>query len=506
MRIDVENARAALNDNYILVLTTNSIEKAAVNERLESKQRASVGVDTDGAYLGRLGGRFVLHLTGTSGAQREKSIGSIYTGLVSRARFPRPTLIVVCGVAWGNSDRVNVGDVLVSSEVWAVNHRRVSGGVTEYRLDQKRSPLLGAEEVLADLARLQHGWRVVVAPIASGETYFDDTAARNELIRQHPGIFGGEMESFSLVDHLRERPWLVIRGISDFGEDGTTRNEQLVAADRAAHTLFGLLECLEKSDAVPSARQDAAGQLLQATLDGDALSIGRDDHGETDISWHLNEEVAPGVIARLTGYTVVDVQPERIARDVADLLMEVTQNAIRHGGATSVTITFRETSVELSDDGRSFSIADLAGPRGGAEAWRRFRNDYLQSGLVSCTSDCADGANRYRFTFAKIDRELALAKASCQAEIINPFSRAELALEFGENCEAVYFDTGELRMTSVRQSVLEQLKQILRDGRSLYLSCWDERERVEYEEALIEFLGPKLHIFTGDATVVRARS
>jgi hypothetical protein len=68
--------------------------------------------------------------------------------------------------------------------------------------------------------------------------------------------------------------------------------------------------------------------------------------------------------------------PEICGKDAADtirdFLIEYARNAFSHGGATSVDVKFSPNSIEVTDDGGPFALANLAGPntRGGGLAYK----------------------------------------------------------------------------------------------------------------------------------------
>lgn len=65
------------------------------------------------------------------------------------------------------------------------------------------------------------------------------------------------------------------------------------------------------------------------------------------------------------------------ADKVRDFLIEYARNAFSHGGATLVDVKFTPKSIEVTDNGAAFALANLAGPksRGGGMAYRALLSD-----------------------------------------------------------------------------------------------------------------------------------
>lgn len=75
--IEITPQLTALDKNYVLLLTSNSEEKKAINAVLRSRRGADIGMETARCSLGTLGGRFALHVTGESGVSKPRSVARI---------------------------------------------------------------------------------------------------------------------------------------------------------------------------------------------------------------------------------------------------------------------------------------------------------------------------------------------------------------------------------------------------------------------------------------------
>jgi serine/threonine protein kinase/nucleoside phosphorylase len=187
----------------------------------------------------------------------------------------RPRLVLLMGIAAGVRGKVRIGEVVLSERVVAYEpaaviasqdgrsshiehrpesdrlHHAVNQDVVTYRPSPTRlaerfrhvggrypaSPAGKREEFLENVAS-----RVAVrtATIASGEKLLRDPAKLLAVRReQHGKVEVGEMEAAGLVAACRRAsiPWLVIRGISDFGD--AFKDDQFHGfASRAAATVL----------------------------------------------------------------------------------------------------------------------------------------------------------------------------------------------------------------------------------------------------------------------------
>lgn len=501
--IDIVTTRQALEGNYVLLLTTNSVERSAVEDVLGNASPAVIYTPTDGCRLARVGDRFVLHVTGTSRAQADRSVGRIVRKLLANRFMPRPVLVVLLGIAWGNPEKVAVGDLVLSTEVWAVNHRRITATETRHRLVQRRSPLPDLEGLLGGLGAPMAGdaFRLLTGPVASMETHYAGTKARNGLLAEYPAVLGGEMEAYDLVPDLGDLAWLLIKGISDDAGDAIDRTQQARTARRAAGLLPGLLDLLTSHEMIPAHRNDNAAASLVEAMIGHAIRVSSPADGTSND--YLNDVVGPQLLLKLGRYAADADVGGQLPRQLADVLLELSQNALRHGKATHATINFYETSVVIADNGRPFEVGDLDGSGGGSLAWRRFEERFVQPGLVRVTRRDQKGANGniYGFKLAHISEKLRNAKQNCRIGIsygsLGEPNADVRSLQFDAQCEDLYFDVSTTLMTSRRLEIVSELLDILEMGKGVFLACHDQEEVLLYEQSLSRHAGPRLRIFVG---------
>ena len=501
--LDLANLRTALHDNYILVLTTNSVEKNAVNELLALKARVNVPFEAEASRLGLCADEFVLHLTGTSGGQADGSIGPMTRRLLNDAKMPRPALILIAGIGWGAPAHTAVGDVIVSGRLLAVNHVRSHPGRNEYRSVARESPLAAhTSELLVDLKPTLMANRIHDAPLASAERFVMDATVRDELLSQFPQVVGGEMEAWNLVGEVDGIPWLQVRGVSDHAEIGAGPDSQRVAARIAANAVAPLLQALRARGLREPRRTDDDSALLVSLLNGKTLQITAPSE-RMALNDHLNDRIGKPLQWRLSQYASPG-PPPALSRVLADVLLEIAQNAIRHGGAKHAWITFNERSVVYEDDGCAYDTLSLRDGRGGARALATLRRAFLDSNRVALVADDArhPKINRYVFRFPQMEVRLKAAQENCTIAINYGIVREAFdheagreALMFEPDCEWLFFDAAALTMTSRRLEVTGGLKALLLENKALFIACADEYDQEFYQVELADHAGDRLQIF-----------
>lgn len=160
----------------------------------------------------------------------------------------RPYAVLLTGIAFGaDKNKQRVGDVLVSTQVIPYELERISAANTE-----PRGPRPEAHQTLLDRAR-NLGWfwipegetsarAPIRGPILSGEKLVDNKKFRDELVLEYPNAVGGEMEGAGLyaAAERRRRPWLIVKGICDWGYR-KTKDYQPLAAKNATSFIQALL-------------------------------------------------------------------------------------------------------------------------------------------------------------------------------------------------------------------------------------------------------------------------
>jgi nucleoside phosphorylase len=259
----------------IVILTVIPAELEAARRvlRIEDGGREKAGDGTvyfRGAVRSELAGREYGIALGCIGGAGNPGAAAATAGAIARYR---PRAVLLMGIAAGIRDKVRIGEVVLSDRVVAYEPAaliRTGGGAKEQpRPEIDRAPHTMIQDVVsyrAEGARLREAFEraggvVPAAPagreeefrahVASGITARQGTIASGEKLLRDPEkllavreLHGktevGEMEAAGVVDGCRPGavPWLVIRGISDFGDSLKDDRFHGFASCAAAAVLF----------------------------------------------------------------------------------------------------------------------------------------------------------------------------------------------------------------------------------------------------------------------------
>jgi nucleoside phosphorylase len=392
----------------------------------------------------------------------------------------RPRVLLLMGIAAGVRGKIRIGDVVLSDRVVAYEPAALvrAGGdsAMQPRPEIDRAPYGILQDVMAyraDPERLREvfaraGGEILVAPageedlyrehvagsitarlgtIASGEKLLRDPARLHELREtMHGKIEAGEMEAAGVVEACERRshpvPWLVVRGISDFGDDLKDDAFHAFAARAAAAVLVDFLACGLRVDGEEVALDDSADELdgpptrsmpplgpspfvFSRPIDDDADFFGREKEkrqivdaidtrqpvqilgesrmGKSSLLRWVQRNVLPGrpvVEVRPMG----DITPASMVRAIAgklgraDLAAELSRPEASSGDAaealTKVTpfVLVMDDADALAERGKGFDVGFFAALRGLVEAqsltWvsasrRDLYKSFVEKGLSS---------------------------------------------------------------------------------------------------------------------------
>lgn len=100
MNIKLQSYFDALNNNYVLICTSNVNEKKAVNKIILHRCELVTNMTSLGCSIGLINGKFVIHLTGESGIEANISISRLIIEFIKRESNPNPRLILLSGFCW----------------------------------------------------------------------------------------------------------------------------------------------------------------------------------------------------------------------------------------------------------------------------------------------------------------------------------------------------------------------------------------------------------------------
>lgn len=232
----------------IMLLTATDVEKEAVMKLLKPLPKKNkilmshIGVET--YYIGMFG-KFKAVVTKCEMG----SLGSGSSILATYEGYNRwyPRGIIMVGIAFGkDSSKQKIGDVLVSSQIISYEPAKI----TENNIH--RGPNIPSNPILLSRFNNVDTWKFLfpdgtlarreIGPILSGEKLIDEPKFKASLFKQYPQAIGGEMEGAGLTAaSIRVGlPWILVKGICDWGENKHS-NQQPLAAAAAASLVHNVL-------------------------------------------------------------------------------------------------------------------------------------------------------------------------------------------------------------------------------------------------------------------------
>eukprot|EP00053_Salpingoeca_punica_P024399 m.13097 g.13097 ORF g.13097 m.13097 type:complete len:430 (+) comp6749_c0_seq1:47-1336(+) len=191
------------------------------------------------------------------------SLNGLMLGLPKVCDELKPSCIINVGVAFGKGGKQRLGDVLVSRFVICYDQNERHGVAGN---DFRGAKHEVSQEALAAAQGAQVGWlkkrsdesrcEVHVGPLLSGQALVDNPQFKAELLTRHSEAIGGEMEGqgISSVALHRYVPWIVIKGICDWGDGTKNKVWQPFAAHVAVSFVTQVVKRMKRLG-VPSIRK-----------------------------------------------------------------------------------------------------------------------------------------------------------------------------------------------------------------------------------------------------------
>ncbi|MFZ6647966.1 hypothetical protein ACO0LO_19735 [Undibacterium sp. TJN25] len=498
--INISERKASLDNNYCLILTSNSVEKAAVKSVTTNAQEAFIGQGNSGAYLGLIGDSLVLHLSGESGTSRDQSIGRIATTFLRSQSMPRPRLVLLVGFCWRNPETTPDNVLIVSSQVHCVNVLHATKGAFQPQEIVRGSPLSIDELKAARLLECLHSvsGSVRVGPIASAETLYKEDQLRSQLVATHPAILGGEMEAFAFLDS--SFLWLVLKAGSDAGGVDFDRNRQAEAAARAAGAIRPLIAELEAGGTIGK-EESLKNASVRDLIEGDVIEFDARRYRTEQLNEVLEMRIGPNIEYKLRRYLAPSGYDPQFLRHSVNALLELAQNAVKHGGANSVQFEFANACIHMQDDGDAFDPRLLtAGGRGGARAFRTLMEYHSSEQIIFKFVPGEQGrGNTYSFELPQVDASLDHARRVCQIRILDDVigmaHGRPVLFNFDSSCTMLYLDTTPIRMSSRKYTLAGEVKRLVDEGKQIYVGCASEEDVNLFKEELRDCVGSGVTVF-----------
>lgn len=149
-----------------------------------------------------------------------------------------PSGVIAIGIAFGAKEKKqSIGDVLVSKQVQCYELQRVGEKEVIPRGDKVSAhPAYIARCDLAETSWTKS--KIHIGLILSGDKLVDSPEFKQHLLQLFPEAIGGEMEAEGIIAACQKnnKPWLIIKGICDWGENKGDEDQE--TACRNAIDLF----------------------------------------------------------------------------------------------------------------------------------------------------------------------------------------------------------------------------------------------------------------------------
>ena len=239
--LEVETLPSPLD---LLLLTITKVEFNAVFQLLESPQgqpKILRGlIQNTVYYVGRYG-RYTAVLLAAFGAGMGNAMNYLHEAL----QLFKCQLVINVGIAWSaNPDKYKLGDVLVAKRVVNIDDvKRHQGKIIERSAGPQIEPRINAVMNTTEQFWEDEKYKVHIGLYVGSNTLLNDAEVRKTILARYPEAIGGEMECFAVYEaaNFGGVSWMIVKGVSDFGDGDKHDEYQPVAVGNAA--LFAHLMC-----------------------------------------------------------------------------------------------------------------------------------------------------------------------------------------------------------------------------------------------------------------------
>ena len=131
-----------------------------------------------------------------------------------------PAAIIMVGIAFGvDAQKQRIGDILISSQVWLSDPKRIGATETIARGDRASASARLVDKFQSGQLDWK-GARIKFGLLLSGENLVDSIDFRNQLLKLEPEAIGGEMEGAGLYSAAQraQKDWIIVKAICDWAD------------------------------------------------------------------------------------------------------------------------------------------------------------------------------------------------------------------------------------------------------------------------------------------------
>ncbi len=303
---------------HLAIITANDVEKKAVDSRLknipEYNCKFSVVYNNQTYYIARFGvfNVVVIKLGSTGIHAPDAAMLSVYELIQTWTPFA----IVAVGVAMGmKPEKQNYGDVVISKEIVNYNiFKSTSEG------DVCRSPRPIANNALYDRFTNCLEWsfkdeknqiaKTYPGLVITGAVLVNNEDVTQQLKNDYPDAVGNEMEASGIwaASERNNVPWIVVKGISDWGKKKSDDFQPLAATSAVSlcETVFSKKDALSGIMKTPKKKNQTTRKINSLKL-----FFFRKGKGLT--------EKELGKIAKIDELNIIKYESLNIAKGIFDL-------------------------------------------------------------------------------------------------------------------------------------------------------------------------------------------
>lgn len=258
---------------HLLILTVKEPELLAVFELLEPLPRETKTLGYLSEHWMYYFGRFGLYNTVLL-ASHTAGIEHALHSLGDAIRQWQPHLVINVGIAWGaDPTKQKLGDVLIAEKVVNIDDVRhemssilESGPMPE--IDARSRAIVNTCKLLWHFNNVDdEKCQVHTGLYLGSNTLLNNPDRKKELLQRHPRAIGGEMESYAVYAAAARSKiqWMVIKGISDWGDGSKPPNKTYHGVATASAASFVHKICTTFPNLVE--RRDAESDEKKVDLD-----------------------------------------------------------------------------------------------------------------------------------------------------------------------------------------------------------------------------------------------
>ncbi|MFZ6644024.1 hypothetical protein ACO0LL_30190 [Undibacterium sp. TC4M20W] len=448
-----------IRGNNILIITSNSIEKNALETQLKEQNTSlkSLPEFSNRVKTGVLNGYPIVILNAERGGFKPNSVGMLLPAVLQNFA---PKLVLLTGFSYGCSGRVNLHDVIVTNELLSMTDmegkdqgivfrtlpRLVSSTTNEEvikLINSVKTPFKDAIGTPNSKLQLQHGL------IFSGEVFASGAQFSRQLFDSEQDAIAGDMEGHFVASQCvqQEIPWLIVKSPSDFGT-GTvgTSNAQAFSASAAAKATICLIQEYVNQNSLT-----ISDELSTFLIDSIQTPYER-------VHVVPSSQYAHQIRKFVTNLSLSSIYDDEFHDHLFGVLKEHAENAAKHAKADEVAFRADADGLIFEYGGSSFNPFEqyplLAAAGGGKREFSAFVSKYGSTeGIVNVGWRYTENRNQLVFKFTKLNADLrknfyctmSLTTEEMRTYFFamrNTFSAAPVGINFSqfEACETLWIN------------------------------------------------------------------